>query len=147
MKNLILLLSFLYSLTSANAQSTTEITEEKIYVAVQEKAFPYEGYEEFGKAFSENLNVSNRKFNVDKFMLIIQFVIEKDGSFTNINLKNDEYHLIKEVKRVFSLLPKWKPAIHNGEKVRSRYTVPITINVNTSKSKEMQSDFEHKNIE
>lgn len=147
MNKLLLIFTFLYSITFTNAQSTTNVDEEKIYVVVQEKAFPYEGYEEFGKAFSENLNVSNRKFNDDKFMLIIQFVIEKDGSFTNINIKNDEYHLIKEVERVFSLLPKWKPAIHNGEKVRSRFTVPITINVNTSKSKEMQSDFEHKNIE
>ena len=56
----------------------------------------------------------------------VQFVVEKDGSISNISiLRGVEPDLDKEAVRVISEMPKWKPAMQRGETVRVRYTVPV----------------------
>jgi protein TonB len=35
--------------------------------------------------------------------------------------------LDKEAVRVISLMPKWNPARHNGERVDAKYTLPVTF--------------------
>jgi protein TonB len=59
----------------------------------------------------------------------VSFVVEKDGSLTDIMVKNDPgYGLGKEAVRVLkSLKTKWNPGILNGKAVRTAYTLPITI--------------------
>jgi protein TonB len=59
----------------------------------------------------------------------VSFVIEKDGSITDIMVKNDPgYGLGKEAVRVLkSLKTKWIPGVLNGKAVRTAYNLPITI--------------------
>ncbi|MBZ4041859.1 energy transducer TonB [Flavobacterium hibisci] len=59
----------------------------------------------------------------------VSFVIEKDGSMTDITVKNDPgYGLGKEAIRVLkSLKTKWTPGILEGKPVRTAYNLPITI--------------------
>lgn len=59
----------------------------------------------------------------------VSFVIEKDGSMTDITVKNDPgYGLGKEAVRVLkSLKTKWTPGILEGKAVRTAYNLPITI--------------------
>jgi protein TonB len=59
----------------------------------------------------------------------VSFVIEKDGSMTDITVKNDPgYGLGKEAVRVLkSLKTKWTPGILDGKAVRTAYNLPITI--------------------
>ncbi|CAA9194946.1 energy transducer TonB [Flavobacterium collinsii] len=59
----------------------------------------------------------------------VSFVIEKDGSITDIMVKNDPgYGIGKEAIRVLkSLKTKWSPGILNGNPVRTAYNLPITI--------------------
>lgn len=59
----------------------------------------------------------------------VSFVIEKDGSITDIMVKNDPgYGVGKEAIRVLkSLKTKWIPGILNGKAVRTAYNLPITI--------------------
>ena len=59
----------------------------------------------------------------------VSFVIEKDGSMTDIIVKNDPgYGLGKEAIRVLkSLKTKWTPGILDGKAVRTAYNLPITI--------------------
>lgn len=59
----------------------------------------------------------------------VSFVIEKDGSITDIMVKNDPgYGLGKEAIRVLkSLKTKWVPGVLNGKAVRTAYNLPITI--------------------
>jgi len=63
--------------------------------------------------------------------IIVQFVVEKDGSLTGIKILRDPgYGLGKEAERVLkSVKTKWKPGIQNGKEVRASYNLPITINV------------------
>jgi protein TonB len=63
--------------------------------------------------------------------IIVQFVVEKDGSLTGIKILRDPgYGLGKEAERVLkSVKTKWSPGIQNGKPVRASYNLPITINV------------------
>ena len=60
--------------------------------------------------------------------VFVVFVVEKDGSLTNIQiLKDIGYGTGKEAIRVLKLSPEWKPAELNGKKVRCSYSLPITL--------------------
>ncbi len=60
--------------------------------------------------------------------VITSFVIEKDGSVTDIKvLKDIGYNTGNEAIKVLKKCPKWKPAMQNGRNVRCQYTLPITI--------------------
>jgi protein TonB len=61
--------------------------------------------------------------------VFVYFVIEIDGSMTDIQvLKNPGYGLDKEAIRVLkSLKIKWEPGMLKGVKVRTAYTLPITV--------------------
>lgn len=62
----------------------------------------------------------------------VAFVIEKDGSMTDIRvLKDPGYGLGAEAIRVLkSLKTKWSPGILDGKAVRTSYNLPITIQTN-----------------
>jgi protein TonB len=64
--------------------------------------------------------------------IFVSFVIEKDGSMTDIQVKNDPgYGLGKEAMRVLkSLKTKWTPGILNSKAVRTSYSLPITVQMN-----------------
>jgi protein TonB len=59
----------------------------------------------------------------------VSFVIEKDGSMTDIQVKRDPgYGLGKEAIRVLkSLKTKWSPGMIGSKAVRTAYNLPITV--------------------
>ena len=58
--------------------------------------------------------------------VIVQFVVDKDGTITNPEVvRGVDPYLDKEAVRVISSMPKWKPGVQNGKKVRVKYTVPV----------------------
>ena len=57
-----------------------------------------------------------------------KFVIEIDGSLSNIEVVRDEVGGKSEAIRLFLNCPKWIPGEKNGEKVRTKYSLPIKIN-------------------
>jgi protein TonB len=61
--------------------------------------------------------------------VIVSFVIEKDGSMTDIKvLRNATPSIDREAIRVLkSLRIKWKPGIKNGKPVRTEYKLPIKV--------------------
>jgi protein TonB len=60
--------------------------------------------------------------------VIVQFVVEKDGSITDVKVaKSVDPSLDKEAARVVSAMPKWTPGKQNGSAVRVKYTVPVTF--------------------
>ncbi len=63
-----------------------------------------------------------------KGKVYVTFVVEKDGSLTDIKVIRDiGYGTGKEAIRVLSKCPKWLPGEQNGKKVRVLYSLPITI--------------------
>ena len=58
----------------------------------------------------------------------VQFIVEKDGSLSDINIRRGAHELLnEEAIRVIKLMPKWKPGSMRGKTVRVRYTIPITF--------------------
>ncbi|MBD3591204.1 energy transducer TonB [Bacteroides sp. GM023] len=63
-----------------------------------------------------------------KGRVIVQFVVDKDGTITNPTVaRGVDAYLDKEAIRVVSSMPKWKPGVQNGKKVRVKYTVPVVF--------------------
>ena len=59
----------------------------------------------------------------------LSFVIEKDGSISNINVERGvSTGIDREAKRVVNLFPKWKPGENKrGKKVRTRVRLPMNF--------------------
>lgn len=58
--------------------------------------------------------------------VFVNFVIEKDGSPTNIFvMASPDSSLSEEAIRLVQSMPKWRPAKHGGRIVRSRFNLPI----------------------
>jgi periplasmic protein TonB len=63
-----------------------------------------------------------------KGKVYVTFVVEKDGSLTDIKVLRDiGYGTGKEAIRVLNKCPRWTPGEQNGKKVRVLYSLPITI--------------------
>jgi len=60
--------------------------------------------------------------------VIVQFVVEKDGSITDVRVaKSVDPSLDKEAARVVKAMPHWIHGKQNGSAVRVKYTVPVTF--------------------
>lgn len=63
--------------------------------------------------------------------VIVSFVVEKDGSVTDVNVaRSADPSLDKEAVRVVKAMPKWIPGKQNGQAVRVKYNVPVTFRLN-----------------
>jgi TonB family protein len=60
--------------------------------------------------------------------VIVSFIVEKDGSISNVKVTKPTYSsLDEEALRVISAMPKWTPGKQNGEAVRAKYSLPVSF--------------------
>lgn len=60
--------------------------------------------------------------------VLLSFIIEKDGSLSNIKIEHGAgYGFDEEALRVLKLAKAWKPGIQNNQPVRVRYNIPINF--------------------
>jgi len=126
-KILIIAISF-FSIQIVAAQETTNGSDNNIYntAGIEVKPEFPGGYEAFYKFIAENYITPNVVGLNGK--VYVAFVIEKDGSMTDIKVLRDIGHGTgKEAIRVLELSPKWIPGEQNGKKVRCTYSLPINI--------------------
>lgn len=93
--------------------------------------FP-EGNEGMWKFIFENLQYPQEaeKLKINGKIDIL-FIITKEGDICNIEiLSKSKQYLDIEIIRVLRLMPKWIPAIYNGETVNSYYLLRINFNKN-----------------
>ncbi|MDB5149795.1 MAG: TonB family protein [Mucilaginibacter sp.] len=93
------------------------------------------GIEAFGKFLATNVKYPKaaRDNNVQG-RVIITFIVEKDGSLSNMKvLRGIGSGCDEEAVRVLSISPAWKPGIQNGKKVKVQYSVPISFTLADSK--------------
>ena len=76
-----------------------------------------------------NLDVAfNNNAPIGKYAATVLFVVDKDGSLSDIkSVTNFGYGMEEEVKRVIALSGKWIPAIQNGKPVRAYRKQPVTF--------------------
>jgi protein TonB len=84
------------------------------------------GLEKFYKFIGKNFQVPEEEGLKGK--VFVTFVVEKDGSLTDIKVIRDiGYGTGKEAVRVLKSCPRWNPGEQNGKKVRVLYSLPISI--------------------
>jgi periplasmic protein TonB len=106
-------------LPNNNIVNTTMLDKSPEFPGGMKKFYSYVG-NNFAKPDIEGL---------ETIRISVAFVIEKDGSLTDIRvLKDPGYGLGQEAIRVLkSLKTKWTPGILNGKPMRTAYTLPIII--------------------
>lgn len=106
--------------------------EDEIFVVVEQyPEFP--GGEEARKEFLLSHIVYPKQARERKIegKVIVGFIVEKDGSITNVKVIKSAHPLLDaEAVRVTKLMPKWIPGKERGKAVRVQYTAPITYSLN-----------------
>ncbi len=87
------------------------------------------GEEGFSKFLASHIRYPKvAKENNTQGRVIVSFIVEKDGSLTNIKILRDiGGGAGPEAVRVLSESPAWNPGIQNGKKVRVSYTMPVNF--------------------
>lgn len=136
MRNYLVLLFSLFLTFESIAQKAEDITiEEDSVVEFPDIEASYPGgLFELHKFIVENLNFpfDCLENNFDS-RIFITFIVEKDGSISNIEVNQKILgceQLVIEAKRVLSLMPKWIPGEVQGVKKRVRVILPFNINLN-----------------
>jgi protein TonB len=84
------------------------------------------GMEKFNAFVAKNYQAPEEEGLKGK--VYVTFVVEKDGSLTDIKVLRDiGYGTGKEAIRVLNKCPKWTPGEQNGKKVRCTFSLPISI--------------------
>ena len=134
----LVLLVIVFAPAGANAQNKKvkkarthkdTTTDDKVY-DVCEQMPTYEGGDAaLLKYLGENWKLPDEyKERGIQGRMVVGFVVEKDGSLTNVKvLRAVDIAIDAEVLRVVKGMPKWIPGRHNGQRVRVRYLLPIHI--------------------
>lgn len=60
----------------------------------------------------------------------VAFVVEKNGSISNVKAEGDNFTFNRQAEiALYSLPGKFSPAIINGDPVRYRFRLPLTLNI------------------
>jgi protein TonB len=125
MKNYLLILILIIS---SNIYSQEIIDKEKIFnnIEVDEKPVFKGGMEKFYKFIAKNFKMPEEPGLQGK--LIVEFIVETDGSISNFTVIQDiGYGTAEEITRSFKECPNWNPGKKDGQMVRTLYRIPITI--------------------
>ncbi|MCC2590747.1 energy transducer TonB [Chryseobacterium sp. MFBS3-17] len=89
------------------------------------------GIESFRKKVGQNFNGDRFEGSGERISATVTFIVEKDGTISQIKAAGSDAQFNKEAERtVKSVKGKWKPAILNGEPVRSYFRIPIAMQFN-----------------
>jgi protein TonB len=129
-KFIIMSLMTLFGLTTVSAQKTVVAKKNQQVFDVVEKMPEYPG----GQAALFEYLQKNVKYPADaekkkvEGRVLVTFVVNTDGSITDIEVVRKTFpSLDAEAVRVISGMPRWKPGEQKGQKVRVKYTVPLTF--------------------
>ena len=129
-KLLLLVLFFTVQFVSAQAPLNAVVKTSPIpYEIVENQPLYPGGVNEFMKFIGKNFNAPQDE-NFRGGILKVSFVIETNGSITDIKVINDlGFGTADEIKRILLLAKKWTPGDQEGKSVRVLYTLPVNIRV------------------
>lgn len=137
---LLLICGFSYSQNILLPVSSDAVKAKSVDVQDEDYIYNMAGIEtkpEFPGGISMFYKYVSKKFRIPKSKdfkggkVLATFVIEKDGSVTDIKILRDPgFETNKETKRVLISSPKWKAGVQNGKNVRVQYMLPITLSSN-----------------
>ncbi len=101
------------------------------FQAVEIPPKPAEGsIDAFRAWIGKNYNYPQAAIDAGVVGLIeVSFVIEKDGSLTDLVIRRDlKFGTGEELVRLLRTAKKWQPGVQNGRPVRVQYTLPLRLN-------------------
>ena len=108
-----------------------EVQHEQIFniVMVEQKPTFPGGYASLYKWLNTQINYPTDASEAGiQGKVIVSFVIEKDGSITNVQVVRKKHPALDaEALRVIKKMPRWKPGYVCGKPVRVLYPLPITF--------------------
>ena len=111
-----------------------EVEEEvdKVFTIVEDQAAPEGGLTAFYKYIGKNLEYPRQAKRMGvQGRVILQFIVDKDGSITNVEvLRGIGAGCDEEAMRILKESPKWKPAKQRGRPVKQKMTFPINFKLN-----------------
>ncbi|MDF2833329.1 MULTISPECIES: energy transducer TonB [Chryseobacterium] len=113
---------------TSTAEVKPQVSETQVYNEVEQTAEFPGGINAFRKKVSENFDSSAIEGADGIVKGEVTFVVERDGSITDIkvNGKNSDFNS-EAVRTVKSIKNKWAPAKINGKAVRYRYRLPLAM--------------------
>ena len=130
MKKLIYLIAVIFSSLIFGQVKDTIIDGEKtvIYSSIEKEAVFSKGNAEFQRLIAENFRLKKIRAN-SLITCEIKFIVEKDGTLSNITATGENESFNKEaIRAVTKIKEKWIPATINGQAVSERFKIPLTIN-------------------
>jgi protein TonB len=114
-----------------NPGITEAPSETSVFTAVEIEPSPMGGLEKFYSFLGNKIKYPTAAKDVGtQGRVVLTFVVEKDGSLTDIKALRDPGNgLGDEAIRVLKLAPHWNPGIQNGKKVRVQYTIPVNFSL------------------
>jgi protein TonB len=114
---------------NSDVKQVTEEDPNKIFTAVEQEPTPNGGMGAFYKYLGNTIRYpAVAKENNVQGKVFMQFVVEKDGSLTDVKvIRGIGSGCDEEAIRVLKNAPRWKPGIQNGRPVRVQYNVPISF--------------------
>lgn len=108
----------------SKAPSTTEVYES----VDQEAEFPG-SLNSFRNKIAENFDNSAMEGGEGTLKATVTFIVERDGSISDVKASGSNSDFNNEaVRTVKSIKTKWVPAKINGQPVRQRFRLPLTMN-------------------
>jgi len=113
---------------ASTAEVKPQVSDTQVYNEVEQTAEFPGGINAFRKKVQENFDSSAIEGADGVVKGEITFVVERDGSITDIkvNGKNSDFNS-EAVRTVKSIKNKWAPAKINGQTVRYRYRLPLAM--------------------
>ena len=111
------------------APQPKEAAQGEVFLVAEEEAMFPGGMEAMMKYLQENIKYPEQaKNNGVQGRVIVQFVVNKDGSISNDTVVRSVDPLLDaEAIRVVRNMPNWTPGKQRGEAVRVRFTLPVTF--------------------
>ncbi|WHF50456.1 energy transducer TonB [Chryseobacterium gotjawalense] len=105
-----------------------QVSEQQIYTEVEQLAEFPGGINKFRSSVQNNFDTGAMEGDEGKVQTVITFVVERDGSITDVKADGSNKTFNAEaVRTVKSVKNKWSPAKINGQAVRYRYRLPLTM--------------------
>jgi len=106
-----------------------QVSDTQVYTEVEQTAEFPGGINAFRNKVASNFDGSAMNGDEGTVKTEITFVVERDGSITDVkaNGKNADFNS-EAMRTIKSIKNKWTPAKINGQSVRYRFRLPLTMN-------------------
>ena len=113
---------------STSVEVKPQVSATQVYTEVEQLAEFPGGINAFRSKVSNGFDSSAMDGDEGKVTTEVIFVVERDGSITDVkaNGKNSDFNA-EAIRTVTSIKNKWAPAKINGQSVRYRFRLPLTM--------------------